>query len=144
MGLGIPVKLVNAPLKKIAGEWILDLNMELLQRVVLEAIIHKPTLLSGKEIRYIRKYVYLSMEEFGKVFGVSHVAVSKWENSRNGISPALDVCIRLYIMEHLQVKDIEFRQLYRDLNLCKLTKNKNVKIMPLVVNVETPNNLKIA
>lgn len=141
-GLGLPIKLVNAPMKKIAGEWVLDLDMELLQRVVLEALIHKRTLLSGNEIRYVRKYLYLSMEEFGKALGVSHAAVSKWENSRNGITAALDVCIRLYIMEQIEAKDVEFRQLYRDIDLSKLTKSK--KVTPLVVNVEDSAHLKIA
>ena len=82
------------------------------------------------------------MEEFGKALGVSHAAVSKWENSRNGITAALDVCIRLYIMEQLEAKDVEFRQLYRDIDLSKLTKSK--KVMPLVVNVEDSAHLKIA
>jgi len=141
-GLGPPIKLVNAPMKKIAGEWVLDLDMELLQRVVLEALIHKRTLLSGNEIRYVRKYLYLSMEKFGKALGVSHAAVSKWENSRNGITAALDVCIRLYIMEQIKAKDVEFRQLYRDIDLSKLTKSK--KVMSLVVNVEDSAHLKIA
>ena len=127
----------------MSGEWVLNLDMELLQRIVLEAIIHKPALLSGTEIRYIRKYMYLSMEEFGKTFGVSHAAVSKWENSRNGIVPALDVCIRLHIMEYLKVKDVEFRQLYRDLDLSKL-REKKVKLLPLSINADDPNNLKIA
>ena len=142
--LGIPVKLINAPMKTICGEWVLDLDMELLQRIVLEAIIHKPALLSGIEIRYIRKYISLSIEEFGKSFGVTHAAVSKWENSRNGISAALDVCIRLYIMEYLKVKDVEFRQLYRDLDLSKLSKGKRVKLLPLAINANDPRNLKIA
>jgi DNA-binding transcriptional regulator YiaG len=142
--LGIPVKLINAPMKKICGEWVLDLDMELLQRIVLEAIIHKSVLLSGVEIRYIRKYMSLSIEEFGKTFGVTHAAVSKWENSKNGISPALDVCIRLYIMECLKVKDVEFRQLYRDLDLSKLAKDKRVRLLPLAINAEDPKNLKIA
>lgn len=128
--LGVPVKLINAPMKKIAGEWVINLDMELLQRIVLEAIIHKPPLLSGIEIRYIRKYMHFSIEEFGKTFGVSHAEVSKWENSKNGISPALDVCIRLYIMECLKVKDVEFRQLYRDLNLSKLAKDKKPSYCP--------------
>lgn len=142
--LGVPVKLIKAPMKKICGKWVIDLDMELLQRVVLEAIIHKPSLLSGREISYIRKYMYLSMEEFGKTFGVSHVAVSKWENSKNGISPALDVCIRLRIMEYLKVKDVEFRQLYRDLDLSKLSKEKKIKLETLIINAENPKNLKIA
>ena len=142
--LGIPVKLINAPMKMISGEWVIDLDMELLQRIVLEAIIHKPALLSGIEIRYIRKYMNFSLEEFGKTFGVSHAAVSKWENSKNGISPALDVCIRLHVMEYLKVKDIEFRQLYRDLDLSKLSKDKKVRLLPLIINANDPKNLKIA
>ena len=111
-GLGLPVKLVNAPMKKMAGEWVLDLDMGLCS-ASSEAVIHKRTLLAGNEIRYIRKYLYLSMEDFGKVFGVSH-GLFQMENSRNGISPALDVFIRLYIMEQLEAKDVEFRRLYRD------------------------------
>lgn len=142
--LGIPIKLVNAPMKKICGEWVINLDMELLQRIVLEAIIHKSSLLTGAEIRYIRKYMYFSIEEFGKAFGVSHAAVSKWENSKNGISPALDLCIRLYMMEYLKAKDVEFRKLYRELDLAKLSKEKKIKLGLLVINAEDPKNLKIA
>lgn len=142
--LGLPVKLVNAPMKKVSGEWVIDLDMELLQRVVLEAVIHKPSLLSGLEIRYIRKYMYLSLEEFGTIFGVSHAAVSKWENARNGISPALDICIRLYVMEYLKVKDVEFRKLYRNLDLSKLSKDKKVDLLPLTICADDPRHLKIA
>jgi transcriptional regulator with XRE-family HTH domain len=142
--LGVPIKLMTAPMKKICGEWVLDLDMELLQRIVLEAIIHKQSLLTGLEIRYIRKYMYLSVEEFGKTFGVTHAAVSKWENSKNGISPSLDVCIRLHIMEYLKVKDVEFRKLYRDLDLSKLSKEKKVKLFPLIIDAVDPKNLRIA
>ena len=39
-GLGIPVKLINVPMKKMLGEWFIDVNMETLQRVALEALIH--------------------------------------------------------------------------------------------------------
>ena len=90
-GLGIPVKLINVPMKKILGEWFIDVNMETLQRVVLEALIHKPTSLTGAELRYIRHYMEMSCADFGKTLGVSHVAVVKWENEKNGISPALEL-----------------------------------------------------
>ncbi len=142
--LGVPIKLVNAPMKKMGGKWVIDLDMELLQRVVLEAMIHKPSLLSGSEIRYIRKYMYLSMEEFGKIFGVSHASVSKWEHSKNGITPSSDVYIRLHIMEYLKVKDVEFRKLYRELDLAILAKGKKVELLPLVIDAADPKNLKIA
>lgn len=96
-GLGIPVKLINVPMKKMLGEWFIDVNMETLQRIVLEALIHKPFSLTGAELRYIRNYMEMSCVDFGKTFGVSHVAVVKWENEKNGISPALELYIRLYV-----------------------------------------------
>ncbi len=96
-GLGIPVKLINVPMKKMMGEWSIDVNMETLQKVVLEALIHKPFSLTGAELRYIRHYLEMSCADFGKTFGVSHIAVVKWENEQNGISPALELYIRLYM-----------------------------------------------
>ena len=142
-GLGIPIKLIKAPMKKVLGQWVIDLNMETLQRVVLEALVHKPTSLSGMELRYIRHYMELSTAEFGKLFGVSHVAVVKWENAKNGISPALELYIRLYMMKYLKAKDKEFRALYDDISLDKLSKSRKGKIHPIAIDATT-EKLKIA
>lgn len=143
-GLGLPIKLVNVPMKKVLGEWFIDINMEILQRVILEAIVHKPVSLTGEEIRYIRKYTEMSTKEFGKLFGVTHVAVVKWENAKNGIVPALELCIRLYVMNYLKVKDAEFRALYNDLNLGKLSKSPKGKIHPIIVDVVNSEEFNIA
>ncbi len=143
-GLGVPVKLINVPMKKILGEWFIDINMETLQRVVLEAIIHKPTFLSGVEIRYIRKYMEMSTKEFGNIFGVSHAAVVKWENDTNGITPALELCIRLYMLNYLKVKDEEFRALYNEINLGQLSKRRKGTIHPIAVDVISSEELKVA
>jgi DNA-binding transcriptional regulator YiaG len=142
-GLGIPVKLINVPMKKMLGEWFIDVNMETLQRVVLEALIHKPVALTGAELRYIRHYMEMSCADFGKTFGVSHVAVVKWENEKNGISPALELYIRLHMMSYLRVKDKEFRALYNDLSLEKLSKGRKGKIHPIAIDATT-EELKIA
>ena len=142
-GLGIPVKLINAPMKKIVGEWCLDINMETLQRIVLEALIHKPTGLTGDELRFLRKYMEMSTTEFGKTFGVSHVAVVKWENAKNGVSPALELYIRLYGLNYLRAKDKEFRALYNMLTLAQLSKkSRPEKVCPIVI--DATEELKIA
>lgn len=143
-GLGVPVKLVNVPMKKMLGEWFIDINMETLQRVVLEAIVHKPVSLTGAEIRYIRKYMEMSAKEFGEIFGVSHVAVIKWENAKNGVAPALELCIRLYMMNYLKARDQEFRALYNELTLGKLSKSRKGKIHPITIDVVNSEELKIA
>src|SRR6267154_2707512 len=98
-GLGFPIKLINAPMKKVFGEWYIDINMNKLMIIVFEALAHKPVPLTGDELGFIRSYLEMTTTEFGKTFGVSHVAVLKWESEENKVSPALELCIRLYILD---------------------------------------------
>jgi len=143
-GLGLPVRLINVPMKKILGQWFLDINMETLQRIVLEAVLHKHAPLTGDEIKFIRKYLELSTKAFGEIFGVSHAAVVKWETKKNGLVPALDLCIRLHIMNCLKAKDGEFRALYNELNLRSLSKPTKGKIVPIIIDCDEKEELKMA
>ena len=142
-GLGIPVKLINAPMKKVFGEWCIDINMNDLMLLVLEEIVHKPSALTGDELRYIRTYLEMTTTAFGKIFGVSHVAVLKWEGEKNRISPSLELCIRLYVLNYLSAKDAEFRALYNELSLEQLAKGQKGKIHPIAVDA-TSDELKLA
>lgn len=60
----------------------MDIDFKKLQDVVLQALINKPIPLTGAELRFIRKFLELPTAAFGKLFGVSHVAVIKWENDK--------------------------------------------------------------
>lgn len=142
-GLGVPVKLVNVPMKKAAGEWCIDIDMNKLMLVVLQEIIHKPTALTGEELRYIRTYLEMSMAKFGKIFGVSHVAVLKWEGEQNRISPALELCIRLHVLNQLHAKDKDFRALYNEIDLPRLSKGPKGKIYSIAIDATT-EELKLA
>lgn len=142
-GLGFPIKLINAPMRKKFGEWYIDIDMNKLMLVVLEALVHKPTALTGGEIGFIRSYLKMTAAEFGKAFGVSHVAVLKWESNENKISPSLDLYIRFFILDHLHAKDKEFKSLYQQLSLDQISKREKGKIHPLAVEV-TSEDLKIA
>ncbi len=133
-GLGFPIKLIDVPMRKILGEWVLDINFSKLQLVVLEALIRKPVPLTGDELRFIRKFLNMSKTDFGKIFGVSHVAVVKWENRTTHANLSTDVCIRLYIFDHLKAKDKDFRNLYHKINPEMLSKNKNEKIGPIIID----------
>lgn len=44
----------------------------------------------------------MSTTEFGKIFGVSHVAVVKWENRKTRANLATDAYIRLFMLDHLR------------------------------------------
>lgn len=115
-GLGFPIQLINVPMKKVLGEWVLDINLKHFQKVVLHMLAYKKAPLSGGELRFIIDYLKMSTREFAHLFGVTHAAVLKWENEKSRMNPSTEVCLRLYILNHLKVADREFRSLYLKIN----------------------------
>lgn len=111
-GLGFPIRLINVPMKKVFGDWVLNINLDLFQKAVLHLLARKPTPLSGAELRFIIDYLKMSARGFAQLFGVTHAAVLKWENEKSKMNPGTEVCLRLYILNHLKVADKEFRGLY--------------------------------
>jgi DNA-binding transcriptional regulator YiaG len=120
-GLGFPIKLINAPMKKKMGEWVLDINFHVLQITILGMLATKITPLTGPELRFIIDYFEMSTRQFAKLFGVSHAAVLKWENEKSRMTPSTEICLRLYILNQLKVADSEFRKAYLKIKLDKLS-----------------------
>lgn len=123
-GLGFPVKLINVQMKKVLGEWALDINLSKLQRDILHILVYKQHPLTNAEIRFIRKYFELTTTAFGKIFGVSHAAVIKWESGPKNIPPTTELCVRLFILDRLHAKNEEFGKLYHEVSQL-LAKHKN-------------------
>ncbi|HSW87228.1 MAG TPA: hypothetical protein VLG49_07015 [Rhabdochlamydiaceae bacterium] len=133
-GLGFPIKLINVPMKKMAGEWVFDINFNKLQLTVFYCLLRKPAPLTGGELKFIRKFLNMTTTDFGKIFGVSHVSVVKWESGKTHATLSTDVCIRLYIFDHLKAKDKDFRNLFHEINPETLSKSKNEKIKPITID----------
>lgn len=133
---GFPVLLINVPMRRIVGEWVIDVDFHALEKAILRSVINKPVPLSGAEIKFIRKYLYLSTTDFGKIFDVSHAAISKWESEKARPPAAADVYIRLYLLDHLSAKDKEFRSLYNKISPASLAKNSGEEIAPISVNID--------
>ncbi len=92
-------------------------------------LLTKAISLTGGEIRFMRLFLELSKEKFGKLFGVTHPAVIKWENDQAHINPATEKCIRLYVLDHLKVTDREFRMIFKKIiveNLRKQGKSNKI------------------
>lgn len=70
--LGFPIKLINVPMKKMLGEWVMDINYNALQLVVLKALVSKRAPLTKEELKFIRKFFEMTTTDFGKVLGVTH------------------------------------------------------------------------
>lgn len=129
-GLGFPIHLLNAPMIQTRGEWTPDIDYNKLQRIVLMSLVSKPRSLTGNQIRFIRKYFGKTLQAFGLEFGTSHVAVIDWEKQGNNpvkINPATEKCIRLFIIDQLDVEDKKFRQSYHEIELQRLSHEQKAK-----------------
>lgn len=134
-GLGFPIRLINVPLKKVFGEWVLDINLEDFQKVVLHILACKTAPLNGGEIRFIIDYLKMSTREFAHLFGVTHAAVLKWENEKSRMNPSTEVCLRLHILNHLKVADKEFRKMFLKISPQNLADAEN-ETTPLEIDAE--------
>ena len=78
-----------------------------LDDLIAEALLAKPALLDGKEIRFIRKNMHLSSKEFAKKLGIGKTTLSKWENDTQQHRESHDRFIRsLYLIYKGAKKDI--------------------------------------
>lgn len=133
-GLGFPVELIDCPMRKVLGEWVLDINIMALQRFVFKKLIHKPAPLMGKEMRFMRKFLEISTTEFGNKLGVSHATIVKWENDQVKIGHAQETYIRLFLCELF--KDNELLRLYKEIRPDILAKAKQDRHSPVQIKAK--------
>ncbi len=119
-GFGFPIRLVNVPMIKARGAWTPKLNYNELALVVLRALAHKGTRLTGNEIKFIRTHFEMTLQEFSKRFCVTHVAVMKWEKTKSqqtAMNWTTEKDIRLFLLTRLAAKAQELANLYDDLQV---------------------------
>jgi putative zinc finger/helix-turn-helix YgiT family protein len=69
--------------------------MASLHRNIMLAVLKKESLLTGEEIRFLRKMAALTASEMSRLMGVTPTQVSKWENNARKISAPSDRVLRL-------------------------------------------------
>jgi hypothetical protein len=119
-GCGFPITLFNVPMVKVHGIWTPKINYNELALVVLRALAHKESRLTGDEVKFIRTYFELTLQMFAKRFCVTHVAALKWEKAHNqltAMSWTTEKDIRLFILSNLAAKADELVHLYHELVL---------------------------
>lgn len=134
-GLGFPILMVNVPMKKVLGEWVMNINFAQLQRVAMLALAKKNVPLSGKEIRSIRHFLNMSTHKFAAELGVSHVAILNWESEERKMNADTEIRLRLYVLNHLKVTDKEFRKTYNQFDRKSLA-SRHVISTPLEIDAE--------
>jgi transcriptional regulator with XRE-family HTH domain len=123
-GLGFPIVLQNVPMIELRGIWTPDIDLNALQKVVLLALAHHPVDLTGNQIRFIRTWLGLTKLDFGKLFGVTHPAIVKWEKTNNSVSKmnlSTQRDLRLYLLDQLLTHDEDFRKAFKIIHKTKYT-----------------------
>lgn len=69
-------------------------NMDGLFRVLALAIVCSKSPLTGKEVRYLRKYLGMNGEQFARKIHSDKTTLSKWENDAASMGPKTDLLIR--------------------------------------------------
>lgn len=133
-GLGFPVELIDCPMKKVLGEWVLDINLPALQRLVFNGLIHKPHSLTGKEIRFMRKFLGLSTTKLADKLGISHATIVKWENEQAAAGPSQETYLRLVFCEYF--RDSEILRLYKEIRPESLVKGKQRPSHPMQISAK--------
>jgi DNA-binding transcriptional regulator YiaG len=69
-----------------------------LMHVATVAILQKPYRLQGEELRFLRKHIDLSQEEFAKLLRINKTTLSKWENNEDPIGLQSDLLARAVVI----------------------------------------------
>ncbi len=98
--MGIPAVVVNmemAECKQCGNVDPIIAHLDDLMRTVALAVVYNPSKLRGADVRFLRKYIGKTAEEFGKLLNVDKTTVSKWENDRDPVGDQSDRLIMLTV-----------------------------------------------
>ncbi|HEX4838919.1 MAG TPA: hypothetical protein VFU89_00575 [Rhabdochlamydiaceae bacterium] len=113
---------------KVRDVWTPDIDFNELQKAVLLELCDMSRPLTGNQVHFIRTYFEMTLDAFGKHCGVTHAAVINWEKAKNRaakVNPALDLHIRLCILEKLKINNQIFRDTFREFDIQKIMKARN-------------------
>lgn len=109
-----------------------EIDLDRLKIDVLRSLVYKTTPLTAEQLIFIRSHFKLSIAEFGAIFGVSQSIVAKWEKGEPP-TQAMDMFIRLYLMEQIRAKNGIFRKPYDSITIAHLARSprRRRKITPI-------------
>ena len=69
-----------------------------LMDLIAVAVLQKQYRLQGEELRFLRKHIGMSQEEFAKLVHANKTTLSKWENNEDPIPIRTDVYARMMVI----------------------------------------------
>ena len=93
-------------IKDDAGEQVVTIhNIAGLHRAIATAIVMKPVIMSGKELRFLRTEMGMTQAELAAIVHREPLAISRWERGEvEQIDTNAETVIRLHAKEMLELK----------------------------------------
>ncbi len=108
-----------------------------LTQIIACALILKPSELTGKEIRFLRKYIGLTGEQFGRKLGLTKEHVSRIENEKHPVGTQTERLIRYVSISADPDLQAEMPQLLKLLDTIKNEPQKErIEINPVTGSFE--------
>jgi DNA-binding transcriptional regulator YiaG len=81
--LGLPIVIKSVPIIEMDGHEIIDIDYAKISELLFAALIIKPFPLTGAEVRFIRLFMGLTLENLANSLHVTHPTVLSWEKYGN-------------------------------------------------------------
>lgn len=111
-----------------------------LNNLIAEQLIQKPNLLTGAEIRFLRKNMYWPSNVFAKQLGVGKTTLSKWENKIQRHGDRYDRLIRLV---YIEIKGTRKRVAARVLEMLSEIKLSEAESAAIIIAERTDKDYKV-
>lgn len=86
-------------------------NIVELHKLIANTLIKKQGLLTGKEIRFLRKYFGLSGAMFAELLGYEKETIYRIESEKQSFAPGFDRLVRFFVSSRLPDRDYELHDL---------------------------------
>lgn len=83
------------------GEGVSIRNLDQLHKAIGAYLANQKKVLSGKELRFLRKQMDLTQSDLGTLLGLSSQQVARWEKGESEISGPADLLVRAFFIEHV-------------------------------------------
>jgi DNA-binding transcriptional regulator YiaG len=95
----------NVPMRESQGGPVVEINQVILEELAARAIIENRIPIRGQEVRFLRKALGLSMDEFSEQLGLTSGAIFKWEQKHDErLHPINEIAVRALVADRLGVE----------------------------------------
>lgn len=86
-----------------------------LHRAIADHLVREKKALTGKEFRFLRKYLALTQVNIGEILGVSSQTVARWEKGQTELDGPAEAAMRILVLHSLNALPVAVTDFLRAL-----------------------------